>query len=109
MTPAERPTDFVRHTGDSPLRPERAPHDLAATQFRFTARPDGTESVRSVDLPDQYLRVGGDALRLDTTPTGFRREITRTGIRLKTADGRYLRASGSTISLADQGTVFRLS
>src|SRR3954471_9106564 len=49
--------DFVRHADDGLIVVERAPRDLAATQFRFEARADGTEVIRSVDDPDRFLQV----------------------------------------------------
>ena len=104
LSPAERSDDFVRHQ-DGSLVVQRAPHDLAATQFRFEARPDGTEVLRSVDRPDQFV---GPDLRLGATPLAFRRESTRTGLKLRTESG-YLRISGATLSLGSSGTVLRLS
>ncbi|MBU2663257.1 glycoside hydrolase family 43 protein [Actinoplanes bogorensis] len=104
LSPTDKPDYFVRHQ-DGSLVVQHTPHDLAATQFRFEARPDGTEVLRSVDHPDQFVGAG---LRLDTTPLPVRRETARTGIKLRT-EGGYLRVSGSTVSIGSTGTVFRLS
>ncbi|WP_240669754.1 hypothetical protein [Actinoplanes solisilvae] len=105
LSPAERPDDFVRHTTEGAIIVQRAPRDLAATQFRFEARADGTEVLRSVDRPDRLL---GAAMVLDATPLPLRREVGRTGLKLRSEAG-YLRVSGSTISVGSSGTVFRLS
>jgi GH43 family beta-xylosidase len=98
---------FVRHT-DAVLRIERAPHDLAATQFRFVAAADGTETIQSVDRPDEYVRVKGDQVVLDTAPTAFRRVTARNGIKIQTGD-RYLRVADGLITVGTSATVFRLS
>jgi GH43 family beta-xylosidase len=108
ISPANRPTDFVRHTADGSLAIERAPHDLAATQFRFAAQEDGTESIRSVDHPGRFVRVDGTSVRLDAAATGFRRVTERTGIRLQAGTG-YLAVSGGALTVNASGTVFRLS
>jgi GH43 family beta-xylosidase len=108
ISPADRPKDFVRHLDTGVIAVERAPRDLAATQFRFEAQADGTERIRSVDHPDRYLTVDGAGVKLDATGTGFRRVTERTNVKLQAADGRYLRANGGTITLATSGTAFRL-
>ncbi|GAA0544933.1 hypothetical protein GCM10010172_28190 [Paractinoplanes ferrugineus] len=109
VSAADRPTDFVRHTDDGLILIERAPRDLAATQFRFEARPDGTEVIRSVAHPARFLHVDSGVVRLDAAPTGFRRERVRNGVKIAVAGGGYLRRSGGAISVAPAGTVFRLS
>ena len=108
ISPADRPTDFVRHA-DGLIRIDRRPHDLAPTQFRFEPADGGAERIRSVDQPQRYLRVDGTAVRLDPAPTAFHREVTRTGVRIRIDGGAYLRASGATVTTGDSGTVFRLS
>jgi GH43 family beta-xylosidase len=109
ISPAHRTRDFVRHDDDGLIVVESAPHDLAATQFRFEARADGTEAIRSVDHPDRYLHVDGDTVRLDAAATGFRRVTTRSTVTIQAEDGRYLRATGGSITLATAGSAFRLS
>ncbi|WP_213013846.1 family 43 glycosylhydrolase, partial [Paractinoplanes toevensis] len=109
VSPANRPTDFVRHTDDGLLVVERAPRDLAATQFRFEARDDGTELVRSVDHPSQFLHVDAGVVKLDGAGTPVRREIVRNGVKIAVVGGGYLKQSGGAISVAPAGTVFRLS
>jgi hypothetical protein len=108
ISPADRSYDFVRHTDELVLGVERAPHDLAATQFRFAKQDDGTESIESVDHPGKFVRVDGDTVRLDATASGFRRVSDRSGLKLETG-GRYLRVSGGAVTVASNGTVFRLS
>lgn len=98
---------FVRHT-DTVLRVERAPHDLAATQFRFVAAAGGGETIQSVDRPDLHVRVNGDQVRLDPAPTAVRRVRVRGGIKIQTGD-RYLRVERGEITAGPTGTVFRLS
>jgi GH43 family beta-xylosidase len=105
---ADRPKDYVRHNDQGVIVVERAPRDLAASQFRFEARADGTETIRSVDHPDRFLRVDGATVRLDTAGTGFRRVTDRNTVTIQAEDGRYLRATGGTIGLATAGTAFRL-
>jgi hypothetical protein len=107
ISPAGRPTEFLRHS--DLLRVEKAPRDLATTQFRFATLADGTESIESVDLPGKYLKVDGSTIRLDATPTGFRRTIVRNGVTIKAADGRYLRDVSGLIKLDKTSTVFGLS
>nr|WP_296068478.1 glycoside hydrolase family 43 protein [uncultured Actinoplanes sp.] len=108
LSPAGRPLDFVRHTDDLTVRLEHAPHDLAATQFRFIPQPGGGEALQSVDHPTLHVRADSTAVRLDPLPTAFQRVPTRTGTKLKT-NGRYLHATASTLSLSTTGTSFRLS
>ena len=109
ISPANKPVDFVRHTADGSLATERAPHELAATQFRFAAQTDGTESIRSVDHPGRFVRVDGTAVRLDATATGFRRVTERTGIRLQAGTGFLAVSAGGALTVNGSGTVFRLS
>ncbi|MGK5679590.1 glycoside hydrolase family 43 protein [Actinoplanes sp. URMC 104] len=106
ISPADRPDDFVRHAADGAIVVQRAPRDLAATQFRFEAQDDGTEVIRSVDHPASY--VGSD-LRLGPAPVKVRRETVRTGLQLRVEGGGYLRVSSSTVSVGSTGTVLRLS
>ncbi len=108
LGPADRADTFVRHADDGAIVAERAPRALAATQFRFEARDDGTEVLRSVDHPDRFVQVVGAALRLDATATPFRRELTRAGLKLK-VDGGYLRVAGNAVSIGSAGTLLRLS
>ncbi|MEU4239117.1 family 43 glycosylhydrolase [Actinoplanes sp. NPDC026619] len=100
---------FVRHTDDGLIVLERAPHDLAATQFRFEAQADGTELIRSVDHPTQFLHAEAGVVKLDATGTTFRREIVRNGVKIAVTGGGYLKQSGTAISVAPTATVFRLS
>jgi GH43 family beta-xylosidase len=109
VSPADRATDFVRHTDDGLIVVERAPRDLAATQFRFEAQSDGTELIRSVDHPARLLAADGGVVRLDAAGSRFRREIVRNGVKIAVAGGGYLKQSGGAISVAPAGTVFRLS
>ena len=106
---ADRQNDFVRHNDDGAIVVERAPRDLAATQFRFEAQQDGTEAIRSVDHPDRYVRVDGEKVALGATPVGFRRVTSRNTVKIQTADGLYLRASGGTVTASTEGTAFRLA
>ncbi|MCM4077367.1 glycoside hydrolase family 43 protein [Paractinoplanes hotanensis] len=105
ITPADRPDDYVRHSAGGTIVVQRAPRDLAATQFRFEAQADGTEVLRSVDQPAQFI---GPGLRLGTTPLAVRREVVRAGFKLR-VEGGYLRIAGSTVSVGSAGTVLRLS
>jgi GH43 family beta-xylosidase len=107
ISPAGRPGDFLRHS--DLLRVEKAPRDLASTQFRFAALDGGAESIESVDLPGQFLRVDGSTVRLDATATAFRRAFVRDGITIKAEDGRYLHDFSGLIKLDKSGTAFRLS
>jgi len=100
--------DFVRHADDGLIVVERAPRDLAATQFRFEARAERTEVVRSVDHPDRYLQADGGVVKLDAAASPVRRETTRNGVRIK-VDGGYLKQVGRAISVAPTGTAFQLS
>ncbi|MCY1142605.1 glycoside hydrolase family 43 protein [Actinoplanes sp. Pm04-4] len=110
LSPATRPDDYIRHTTDGKIIVQRAPHDLAPTQFRFDQQPDGTEALRSVDHPTQFIAADGAAgLHLATTPLKFRREPVRTGLKLRAEPGGYLHISGSTVSVSSTGTVLRLS
>jgi GH43 family beta-xylosidase len=109
ITPLDRPQDYVRHTDDGLIVVERAPRNLAATQFRFETQADGTEAIRSVDRPDQVLAVDGDTVKLAATATGFRRVSTRGKLTIQAADGRFLRAAGGTLTLGTTGTDFRLA
>ncbi len=88
---------------------ERAPRDLADTQFRFEAREDGAETIRSVDHPDRFVRVDGTQVRLDATATAFRRITTRNTIKIQADDGSYLRVAGARVTTGAEGTAFRLS
>ena len=102
--------DFVRHTEDGLIVVERAPHDLAATQFRFEAQADGTEVIRSVDHPDRYVQVDEGVVKLDATASPVRRETVRAGVKVKLAGGDgYLKQAGRALSVAPTGTVFQLS
>ena len=107
ISPATRPDDFVRHTDGGPLSVARAPHDLAATQFRFEAR-DGAEVLRSVDHPDRFVRADAGGVRLDTTATLFRRSWTRRGLKIGATGGGYLRTDGRSLVLATTGSEFTL-
>lgn len=98
---------FVRHT-DTALEASRAPHDLAATQFRFVAAADGTETIQSVDRPDLHVRVDGDQVRLDPAATAVRRVRVGDGVQIQ-AGHSYLRLSDGRITAGTPGTVFRLS
>ncbi|GIE98019.1 family 43 glycosylhydrolase [Paractinoplanes rishiriensis] len=108
LTPADRRHHFVRHNADGVIVLEKAPYDLAPTQFRFEAREDGTEVIRSVDHPDRFLKVDGNLVRLDPAGTAFRRVADRNTIKIKAEDGRFLRVSGNAITLASSGTAFKL-
>lgn len=108
ISPADHPQDFVRHDDANTLRLERAPRDLAATQFRFLPQSDGAEFIQSVDHPTRYLHIAGNQVTLDTAPSSFRRVTTRTGLKLESG-GLYLRASTSAVTADKTGTTFRLS
>jgi hypothetical protein len=101
--------DFVRHDDAGVLVVARAPRDLAATQFRFEANDGGTEVIRSVDRPDLHVRIDGPAVRLDPTPTAFRRSWNRHGVTIEAEGGGYLHAGHGTITVAPEPTTFRLS
>ncbi|MFC7273816.1 family 43 glycosylhydrolase [Paractinoplanes rhizophilus] len=101
--------DFVRHDDAGVLVIARAPRDLAATQFRFEAHDGGTEVIRSVDRPDLHVRIDGPAVRLDPTPTAFRRSWNRHGVTIEAEGGGYLHAGHGTITVAPEPTTFRLS
>jgi hypothetical protein len=109
ISPSNRATDFVRHTDGGPLSVARSPRDLAATQFRFAAQADGTESIQSVDHPGLFVRVDGTAVRLDAQPTGFRRVTGRNGIRLQAGTVYLAVSSAGALTVNGSGTVFRLS
>ena len=105
LSPAEGV--FVHHT-DTVLQTAQAPHDLAATQFRFVAAADGTETIQSVDRPDLFVRADGDQVRLDPAPTPVRRVRARGGVKIQVGH-RYLRADHGSIIAGTSATVFRLS
>jgi glycosyl hydrolase family 43 len=98
---------FINHA-DSVLRAVRAPHDLGATQFRFVAAADGTETIQSVDRPDLHIRVDGDQVRLDPAATPVRRVRVRNGVQIQAGD-RYLRLTGGLLTAGESAAVFRLS
>jgi GH43 family beta-xylosidase len=108
IAPQDRPQDFVRHTGEGLIVVEHAPRDLAATQFRFEARADGTEAIRSVDQPGRFLAVDGTTVRLAAEPTGFHRAGSDSSLTIRTSDGRYLRVVRGAVTAAAEGTTFRL-
>ncbi|MFI5897965.1 family 43 glycosylhydrolase [Actinoplanes sp. NPDC051513] len=101
--------DFVRHDDGGLLVVSRAPRDLAATQFRFEAREGGAEVMRSVDRPDQFVRIDGPDVKLDTAPTAFRRSWKRHGVTIEADGGGYLRADHGKITVGQTATTFELS
>jgi GH43 family beta-xylosidase len=92
LSPTGASGSYVRHDGTA-LRIERAPRDLAATQFRFVPAADGAEAIQSVNLPGRHLRVVDGAVLLDPGPaTPWRRVPHGRGFRLQVAGtpGTYL-------------------
>lgn len=108
ISPADRANDFVRHTDDGTIAVERAPHDLAATQFRFEPR-DGAEIIRSVDHPDRFVQIASGSVQLGATATAFRRIAARNTIKIQAEDGSFLRVAGGTVTTGTEGSPFRLS
>ncbi|AEV86406.1 alpha-arabinofuranosidase [Actinoplanes sp. SE50] len=102
--------DFLHH-GTTSLEMAPAPEDLGATQFRFVAAADGTETIRSVDKPSLSVRIDGTSVRLDPAGTPVRRIPARGGVTIRTAadPALFLRVDKGAIGTAKTGTVFRLS
>jgi GH43 family beta-xylosidase len=101
--------DFVRHDDAGLLMVAHAPRDLAATQFRFESHDAGTEVIRSVDHPDRFVRIDGPSLRLDATPTPFRRNWNRHGVTIQADGGGYLHADHTTLTIEPKPTTFELT
>ncbi|BCJ40717.1 hypothetical protein GCM10010168_72950 [Actinoplanes ianthinogenes] len=101
---------FVHHAGTA-VQVAPAPRDLGATQFRFVAAADGTETIQSVDQPSLFLTINGTAVTLTATATPIRRIPTRGGITIRTAadPARFLKVTAGTVTTATSGTVFQLS
>ena len=72
------------------------------------AAADGTETIQSVDQPAKFVRIDGAAVTLATTGTPVRRVVNGNSLKLKAADGRYLRVLRDTVTLGPDGTTFRL-
>lgn len=101
LAPADAPDSSVRHR-DFLLRVDADVRELADTQFRFVPgfAGAGTESIRSVNFPDRYVRVAGGTVRLDPAEAGpayagqasFRRVARPAGVALQlVGDATYLR------------------
>ncbi|WIM94094.1 glycoside hydrolase family 43 protein [Actinoplanes oblitus] len=88
-----------------------APRDLGATQFRFVAGPDGTETIQSVDQPSLFVTVSGTAVTLTAAGTPVRRIPARGGVTIRTAadPALYLRVAAGAVTTGKSGTVFKLS
>jgi GH43 family beta-xylosidase len=100
---------FVRHAGTA-VQVAPAPHDLASTQFRFTASAGG-ELIQSVDKPSLFVRIDGTSVTLDAAGTPVRRVPARGGVTIRTvADPAvYLRVASGVVTTGTTGTVFQLS
>ncbi len=110
LSPAGAARDFVHHAGTA-VQVAPAPRDLGATQFRFVAAPDGTETVQPVDKPSLFVRIDGTSVLLDPVGTPVRRVPAHGGVLIRTAadPAVHLRATAGVITAAKSGTVFRLS
>jgi GH43 family beta-xylosidase len=119
LSPVDAPRAFVRHA-DLVLRVDDDVRELADSQFRFVAgfAGTGTESIQSVNVPDRYVRVVGDTVRLDPAAeagadpgaASFRRlRHGRTvAIQLAGDPGRFLRRDGRRLTVGPP-TAFVLS
>jgi hypothetical protein len=119
LSPADARSAFVRHF-EYVLRVDRGVRELADTQFRFVPglAGAGTESIRSVNFPDRYVRVAGGTIRIDPVEPGgefagqasFRRIPRGRGVLLRVADsGTYVRHDRGRLTTGTSGTVFLLS
>jgi GH43 family beta-xylosidase len=119
LSPADARSSFVRHF-EFVLRVDAGVRELADTQFRFVPglAGAGTESIRSVNFPDRYVRVAGGTVRIDPVEPGdafagqasFRRIPWGRGVLLRVADsGAYLRHDRGRLTTGRSGTVFLLS
>ncbi|GAB7191827.1 hypothetical protein NUM3379_25350 [Kineococcus sp. NUM-3379] len=124
LSPADDAAAFVRHSGYV-LRVDRDVRELADSQFRFVPglAGAGTESIRSVNFPDRYVRVAADGtVRIDPLEEGaafagqasFRRTATAKGISLQLASNAatYLRHDKGRLTAgpaAGARSTFRLS
>ncbi|MFH8803020.1 AbfB domain-containing protein [Streptomyces sp. NPDC017936] len=103
-SPSSAGSSSPRPQGSSPVRGSAAPSPSAAAPTRGTSGPEPAavrRSVRSVNLPDHYWRVGGATVRLERAGgPEFREDATFTLV-----DGL---ANGSCYSfLASDGTYLR--
>ncbi|KUL26808.1 glycoside hydrolase family 43 protein [Actinoplanes awajinensis] len=110
LSPADSSAQYVHHTG-TVVDVAQAPRDLAATQFRFVAAADGTETIQSVDQPTLFVRIDGATVALATTGTPVRRVPARGGVLIRSAadPAIHLRKTAGVITAGKSGTVFRLS
>ncbi|GAA4968983.1 family 43 glycosylhydrolase [Kineococcus glutinatus] len=123
LSPADAPASFVRHSAFA-LRVDADVRELADSQFRFEPglAGAGTESIRSVNVPDRCVRVVDGAVRIDPVEPGaafaagasFVRRAAGKGVSLEVAGtpGTFLRHSGGTLTTgpaAGSRTTFRLS
>ncbi|MEU4570460.1 family 43 glycosylhydrolase [Micromonospora sp. NPDC023956] len=71
LSPADARRSFVRHYGYV-LRVDGDVRELADSQFRFVPglAGGGTESLRSVNFPDHYVRVTDGVVRIEPVPGG---------------------------------------
>ncbi|GAA2684197.1 glycoside hydrolase family 43 protein [Actinoplanes palleronii] len=110
LSPADSSAQYVHHTG-TVVDVAQAPRDLAATQFRFVAAADGTETIQSVDQPTLFVRIDGATVALATTGTPVRRVPARGGVLIRSAadPAIHLRKTAGVITAGKSGTAFRLS
>jgi GH43 family beta-xylosidase len=103
-------TGYVHHSGAA-LDVVPAPRDLGATQFRFVAAADGSETIQSVDQPSLFVTIAGGSVTLTATGTPVRRIPGRGGVTIRTAadPALYLRVASGVLTTGRSGTVFKLS
>ncbi|MFC5943484.1 AbfB domain-containing protein [Micromonospora harpali] len=101
LSPADARTAYVRHW-EYVLRVDSGVRELADTQFRFVPglAGTGTESLRSVNFPDRYVRVVDATVQIVPVAAGSP-EATSASFRRVPRDG-----GGISLQLAGDATAY---
>ncbi|OON30254.1 family 43 glycosylhydrolase [Micromonospora haikouensis] len=101
LSPADARTAYVRHW-EYVLRVDSGVRELADTQFRFVPglAGAGTESLRSVNFPDRYVRVVDGTVQIVPVAAGSP-EATSASFRRVPRDG-----GGISLQLAGDATAY---